>query len=468
MYEKTEHEIELVDFYHPFGGKMSADNRWVKMARLIPWETLEEKYAAQFKALGRRAKKVRMAIGAILIQQKFGYSDLETVIQIIENPYLQYFLGLCEYQEKQPFDASMMVYFRKRVTPEMLDEINKALIGLDKPKPKKKNDDNNGPKKNKGKLIVDATCAPADIKYPTDLNLLNEAREKLEVMIETACTDGEKPRTYKRIARRDYLRAAKNKKLSDRKRRQAIRKQLNYVKRDLHLLEKMNLQDRLNKRQTVQLETIRTLYAQQKEMYELETNSVKERIVSISQPHVRPIVRGKAGAGTEFGAKLSISVLDGYVWVDKISWDNFNEGSLLIEQIEAYKIRHGVYPKAVIGDKIYCTRENRAYCKARNIRLSGPALGRPSNDPIDRLKSKRQEKLDTGIRNMVEGAFGLTKRKFSLNLIMTKLRETSETAIRLNFTLLNLERRLRLLLRQFLSDVLNCKINPFRADFGLI
>ena len=75
--------------------------------------------------------------------------------------------------------------------------------------------------------------------------------------------------------------------------------------------------------------------------------------MSINKPHVRPIKRGKAGADVEFGAKVSASVVDGFVFVDRISWNNFNESTDLIDQIEAYKNRFGHFPESVHADKIY-------------------------------------------------------------------------------------------------------------------
>ena len=458
MYEKRNpDELELKNFYQPFGGKMNPENRWIKMAEMIPWEKLEEKYASQFKAIGRGAKKVRMALGALLIQQKFGFSDEETVTQIIENPYYQYFIGLSEYQGKKPFDSSMMVYFRKRVKPEMLEEVNNALCikkKTEKAKDKKKDDD--PPPENRGKLLLDATCTPADIKFPTDLNLLNESREKLEVMIDESFSRGElggkRPRTYRRVARKNYLTAAKNKKISEGKLKAAIRKQLQYVKRDLGYLERAD-PTKLTKKQGKDLAVIRKLYEQQKEMFEKQIHSIPDRIVSISQDHVRPIIRGKAGAGVEFGAKVSISVLNGFAFADKISWDNYNEGTILKEHVQKYLERFGCYPKAVIVDKIYRTRENQAFCKAHGIRLSGPALGRPKMDEREREKIKVQEKKDISVRNAVEGSFGNGKRKYGLNLIMAKLPDTSETVIRLNFVLMNIERKLRFLLRLFFVPV---------------
>ena len=122
---------------------------------------------------------------------------------------------------------------------------------------------------------------------------------------------------------------------------------------------------------------IRTLYDQQSEMYTRGIHTVKNRIVSISQPHVRPIVRGKAGKRVEFGAKVSIShQCNGYVSVDTLSWDAYNEGADLPRQIETYKKRFGYYPASVHADSLYRTRENRRYCQNLGIRLSGKPLGK--------------------------------------------------------------------------------------------
>jgi hypothetical protein len=310
---------------------------------------------------------------------------------------------------------------------------------------------------------MDATCIPADIKYPTDLNLLNEGRLKLEKMIDKYSLHKEetaKPRTYRRKARKDYLTASKNKKISVKKLTQAIKKQLNYVKRDLKYLEETD-QSKMTEKDKQARTTITKMYEQQKEMYENKSHSVPNRIVSLSQPHVRPIVRGKAGANVEFGAKVSISLVNGYAFLEKISWENFNEGNILEEQVEKYKERFGYYPKAAIVDKIYRTRKNNEYCKERGIRLSGPPLGRPKLDEKERHKVKAQERRDTSVRNAVEGEFGVGKRKYGLSLLMTKLPATSESVIALNFFLLNLEKKLRLLLRQILYRVflLYCRKN---------
>lgn len=182
------------------------DNRWVKKAQSIPWDKIEAKYAELFPSgTGNVAKPLQLALGACLIQREYGYSDEEIVLQIQENPYLQYFCGYAGYDDsKPPFDPSSMVHFRKRLTPEILVEINEMVI--QEAEKKDEQNDNNSGGGNSGTMIVDATCAPSNIRYPQDVSLLNEARENAEKLLDVlhSPTDGKKPRTYRNRARKDY------------------------------------------------------------------------------------------------------------------------------------------------------------------------------------------------------------------------------------------------------------------------
>lgn len=126
-----------------------------------------------------------------------------------------------------------------------------------------------------------------------------------------------------------------------------------------------------------------------------------------------------------------------------MDWEAFNESGDLIEQVERYRQRFGCYPVSVHADQIYRTRANRAWCKARGIRLSGPPLGRPKASQKAALA--RQARQDAGIRNGVEGKFGQGKRRFGLALVKAKLAATAETSIALTFLVMNLEQRLRAL-----------------------
>lgn len=481
MYRQPSSQMKIEDFVLPFEGKLNPDNRWVKLSKLIPWEEIEKNYAQLFPSgTGTEAKPLRMALGALLIKEKSGYSDRETVEQIKENPYLQYFIGLERYQDdKVPFDPSLMVHFRKRLDKEIMMEINEMIcqqekqqVEADAESENKKSKDPQNPGEppvsggsqdnitkptnptHKGKLLLDATCAPADVRYPTDLSLLNEAREKTEAIIDTLYHVNlglkKKPRTYRKKARKLYLTVAKQRKPQSRTIRKAIGKQLGYVSRNLKTIDyllSLEGHGSLSRRQNQNLETIRTLYQQQRTMYTLKKHQVDDRIVSISQPHIRPIVRGKAKASTEFGAKVAISMIDGYMYVDELSWDPFNESVNLEQAVEDYKERFGYYPEAVLADQIYRNRNNRAFCKKNGIRLSGPALGRPK---AGEAKKKEQLELqDMSERNQVEGGFGVGKRRYGLGRIMARLKETAESVIVLQFIVMNLEHRLRVLFYPF-------------------
>ena len=467
MYRKADEQHSVYDFISPLGRGLNPNNRWVKLADQIPWDYVEQEYAKNFKPDGAPAIPARMAFGSLVIQTRMGTSDEETRQLIIENLYLQYFIGLTEFQTEPPFDTSMMHHFRKRIPADMIRRINEETLH---PGTHTKNDDDQDdpptgasttpdehteePPANKGNLIMDATCTPANIKYPTDLSLLNEAREKLEKFIDWLHKPlkniQDKPRTYRNKARKNYLTIAKSRRPGKKKIRRGIKQQLGYVKRNLTAIDTLLLDERsqpLTDKQAEMLETIRTLYEQQRTMYEQGTHSIDDRIVSLHQPHVRPIVRGKVNQPTEFGAKVSISLVDGYTYTERISWDNFNESTDLILAVERYLERHGCYPEAVIVDKIYRNRKNIAYCKEKGIRISGPALGR-KNKALAKVQ-QAQERLDESIRNAVEGAFGVGKRCYGLDRIMTKLKETSETMIEMGFYTMNLEKKLRVLLTLF-------------------
>jgi len=200
----------------------------------------------------------------------------------------------------------------------------------------------------------------------------------------------------------------------------------------------------LKKNQYRQLLIINELYRQQFWMYRSKVHRIKDRSVSISQPHVRPIVRGKASAKVEFGAKVSLSLVDGIRFVDRISFDAYNESEDLKTQIETYRKRFGHYPASVHADKIYRTRDNRSYGKNKGIRLSGPALGRPKKltdqNALQIKQEKQLHRRDEVDRIAIEGKLGQGKRRFGLSRIMSKLAETSETVIMISFMVMNLER----------------------------
>ena len=441
MYKYDNGQISIDEFGQPVGMKLNENNRWVKKSMMIPWEGIERRYADLFvNGKGNVAKPLRLALGACLIQEEYGYADVEITLQIQECAYLQYFCGYKAYDDsKLPFDPSLMVYFRKRLTVEILGEINEMILTGQERKDPSDKDTHDGEDGNRGTLIVDATCAPSQIKYPQDTALLNEAREFTETLIDVLHTPGtKKPRTYRKNAHKDYMSIVRSRKPGGKKIRKAIGKQLNYLSRNLKSIDTL-LENggTLNSQQQFKLDTIRHVYTQQKTMYDTRTHSISDRIVSISQPWIRPIVRGKAGKSVEFGAKLDISVVNGLTRLECCSFDAYNEATKLKDVIERYRTRTGFYPSRILADKIYRNRDNLAYCKERGIRLAGPALGRPKKDAqVDRA----QNYLDECQRVEVERKFSLAKQKCGLGLITAKLEKTSFHCIAMSILLLNLRK----------------------------
>lgn len=469
-------QLTLEGFSHPFNQELSPENRWVKLAALIPWDALASIYSNQLSATtGRQSIDVRMVIGAIIVKHKLGLDDRGAVAMISENIYLQYFCGLISFQTKEPFHPTVFVDIRKRMGNSSFDSWNALIIEkADSLKPtrikninKEKDNDGynqNGTSKNKGKLKIDATVADQKIVPPTDAGLLNTSRKESEHLIDLLYkqfdTD-KKPRDYRRIARTEYLVFSKKRKKSKKEIRRFIRKQLGYLKRNLSYIEALlnqieclrNLEQLqglftdiqnaypckfpLPKRDQKIYWVIQHIYEQQTYMYQEKIHSVKDRIVNIYQPYVRPIPRGKDKSSTEFGAKISASEIDGMSRVEHISWDQFNESKDLVLQVEVYKATFGHYPELLLADQVYLNRENRKWLKERDIRIVGKPLGRP---PKQKLTAYQKQKLkkERNQRNLIEGKFGQAKNAYGLGNIKAKRKDTSESWIGAIFFIKNL------------------------------
>jgi hypothetical protein len=397
---KSSRQLSISEFKMPFEAKLDENNRWVVLSKIVPWEEFARLYYKNFKSnRGAPTKDARLVLGVIIIKHIMKTDDRGVIEMIQENPYMQYFLGLEAFTYEQVMTPSLLVSIRKRIDLDVFESLTDDLIrkglklkaGTKQEKAdtvtkdeEEDNDDDPDPHPgNKGKLQLDATVCDADIKYPTDLDLLNESRQKAEELIDELCL------------------------------------KVKYFFVIQHLLE------------------------QQESMYKKKSHQVEDRIVSIHQPHVRPIVRGKAKAKTEFGAKINISLLDGYARVDHFDWDAFNEGQDLQAQVERFRELTGKYPELVQVDKIYLTRENRRFLKEKRIRYTGEPLGRK---PVKEIKSryqKRKERREAAERNQVEGKFGQGKRGYGLNDIRARLATTSNSWIGAIIFVMNLIRYMR-------------------------
>jgi len=461
---KSEKQLSIFDFKTGFESKLDANNRWVRLCSLLDWDKLSSIYHKSLSTqMGAKGIDSRVVIGALIIKYLERKDDRGTIEAISENPYMQYFLGFDHFDSKPIFDPSLFVSIRKRLGNESFDEMNQIIIkqaltlsqesrpAEDSRKNEEEEKDNlkqnesiEKPLTNKGKLQMDATVADAYIKFPTDLGLLNDSREKSEELLDKLCKSLSigKPRTYRIKARKEWINLSKNKNKQKKVIRKGISQQLSYLKRNLQSVDKILINNplalnELTKAEYKYLLVINELYRQQFEMFRANKHSIEHRIVSIHQPHIRPIVRGKAGKKVEFGAKINVSLQEGFARIDQLSFEAFNEGTFLKDQVERYKKLNGYYPELVQTDDIYMTKENRKYLKENGIRHTGKALGRkPKQVPSTQEKAIRQ--IERNQRNHIEGKFGQGKVKYNLNKIMAKISDTTESWIAGIFFVMNI------------------------------
>jgi hypothetical protein len=494
----SQHQIKIELFKHPFEAELDKENRWVKLSAIIPWDKLAEVYSKKLQSnTGRKSVNIRTVIAALIIKHKLRLDDRGTIEMIKENIYLQYFCGLEGFTTKAVFDPSLFVDIRKRLGGEEFDKINRHIIeaaemmkphqariirkkGLGKQGPEDtENKEDKGQNisegqpggKNRGTLKIDATVADQEIKYPNDVSLLNESRRHLERMIKElyeAAIDGKRPRYYPREARKAYLNFSKKRRKSKKEIRRGIKAQLQYVRRDLKFIDKMlgrtKRSHKLSESDRILLEIIRNIYDQQEWMYRHKTHTIENRIVSLYQWWVRPIVRGKDKNKVEFGAKINVSEVDGFCRIDHFRWDAFNEGGLLKEQVENFRTIYSCYPNYVLADGIYLTRENRRYLKEKGIKIVGKPLGRPPAKEAQTPSQRYRKKKKAAERNHIEGKFGQGKRAYQLNNIKARLPETSESWINAIFLVMNLtkllmvaERYGKIFVQFFIHKILSLK-----------
>lgn len=483
-------QLTLAGFETPFVNQLNKDNRWVKMAQVIPWDKIVPYYDHLFSSdEGRVPISGRIIIGAMIIKHLEKFTDRATIQHIQENMFMQYFLGYSSFTNEAPFTAPLFVAIRKRMSLELTSKISDVIAlhcTVDQEPEDSSFNDADPPDDiavsgageqiatpsagtqamsplactpaptHKGKLIMDATVAPQHITFPTDLKLLSAARRKSEQLIDLlynpAFHGPVKPRTYRNIAQRLFLNTAKKKAKSNKEIYKSNGRQLRFLRRNLNHIDRLvaaYTNFPLKPKEQKYLLVLHTVYEQQEQMHRTNTKSVPHRIVNIHQPHVRPIVRGKDKAKVEFGSKLQVSLVGGFTFIDRLSWEAFNEGQGLQQSVERYKQRFGYYPKEVLADQIYCNRDNRKWMKEKGIGLKAKPLGRPAATAV-------AVHLRPGERNPIEGKFGQGKLAYGLDCIKAKLKDTSESwiaCIALVLNLVNMTRNALLFLYQWLKNV---------------
>ena len=421
-------------------------------------------YLSKLNNDGRGAKNLpsRIIIGALIIKHKRRLSDIDTIQEIRENPYMQYMLGLTEYTDKPIFDPSLFVTIRKRIT---IEDINALTLALAKKSEAEKKDDDDGPDKTRHTDIkVDATCADAEVKYPTDCGLLDDSSRFIGRMLKKACKllHIPVPRNSCLLIHVKYIHLTKLRHKGKKVREETLRYMLSHIHKDMMRLSELlpSVWNSMNITEKRTMAAVIEVFHQQEYMFKNGIHTCKDRIISIFQPHVRPIVRGKAGARIEFGGKIGVSVVDGYAYIDHHSWDAYNESADFDTHIPLYEERFGRKPRRFFADKTCMTKENRRKLRELGIQCMGARLGRSP-----KVKSREQiekERIGDSPRNEVEATFGTSKRVYRADNIRAKLPRTAECWTGMCYFVKNLTKFLRRLCR-----VLTEKL-PFGRILGVI
>lgn len=441
--------------------RLPKTNRWVQLGDTLPWAEYEKVYNKRLRNdhVGAGNRPGRMVIAALIIKHKLNLSDEETILTIQENPYMQYMCGLTEYSDQPIFDPSLFTTIRKRIT---IEDINALTLELaKKARQIKEKEDKKDSGNDKGGNSVaadktqptdvkaDATCADAEVRYPTDIDLVEDGSKYIDRMIDKVCGIKKirKPAGVERNRiRAIYLNVIKRKHKGSKLIKDALSRMLPLLYRDiLTLLNLIGVDDetygRFNCTQKRTIQAVIDMYHQQEAMLREGKHTCENRIVSIHQPHVRPIVRGKAKAKVEFGAKIGVSIVSGYSFIDHHSWDAYNEASDLTVHIEKYKDRFGCEPERFFGDRIYLNRENRKILKEKGIQIMGRPLGRPPKNPTD--EQLERERIGFSLRNEAEAQFGTGKRTYRANNIRARLPETAQCWTAMCYFVRNLAKFMR-------------------------
>jgi hypothetical protein len=433
MYRSKDRKtLPLFPELFPFGGKLNENNRWLRIAELIPWEELEEEYAKHFSDVGRPATDAQVVIGLLLLKHMTGLSDEGVVEDVLENPYMQAFCGFEKFVTEEILDPSTLTKMRERLGLEFFKELEKKTYKLliERKIIKAKG------------MLVDATVFPEEIKYPNDVGLLNDVREWLVGNIKrVAKAIGKKYRAYPRKARKDYLNFSKKKTKTKKTIQRAKRKMLQHVRRNIRQLKDAIEQVKATGRKVKQniidrLHVAEKIYHQQLEMYKEKVNRIEDRIVSFHRPYVRPIKRGKQGKKVEFGGKGALVHVGGFLFLDYFDHSAFAEENLMTDHLLGYVKRFGKLPPYVTADTKYGTLDNRELSEELKVRASFKRRGRPPKtlQAQDRWFKKKQRE-----RNRIEGGIGNGKEHYRLDRVRYSIKNGSEIWVRAGILGMNLK-----------------------------
>jgi hypothetical protein len=363
MFVKTDDQARLEDI--PFADFVfDEEHSLLRLDRAINWKNLLSEISCFYSPdKGRRSIPLRAQVGALMIKFIKNMPDRAAVATVQENLYAQRFCGLSPAQAKQFMDPSSgLALFRRRIGLEGMTLIHELLTAASCGKSYKRAD----------QLILDTTCVPMDILYPTDIRLLDRCRREILRLMKRAKAFGVKNfyRTYSRTARKIFVAFSKLSKPAEKTRRRVHKKLFQFLRRnfkqlrDLHARATRELGPRCRTSKPVRLllkdmkETLAKIQVvlHQQAMVRRGIVHIQGRIVSFHKNHVRPIVRGKFPLPTEFGPKVLFALVKKRMHVVGFFYNNVSDATMILQSLKWFKARFGHLPAELFADRGFFSR----------------------------------------------------------------------------------------------------------------
>lgn len=266
--------------------------------------------------------------------------------------------------------------------------------------------------------MSDATVFESYIRHPNDVVLLWQSCEWIFDLLSSHCKRNKirKPRIRFQRQYERYLSYQRRRRKSARRKRRIRHGLTKFLVRLLTRIDELGVKA-FSEKDSQRLTVIRTLCRQQHEKMLHPEGKIKNRIVSLHKPYVRPIVRGKEVKAVEFGAKVNLLQVDGINFIEHISYDAFNEGTRMISTIRKHRSYFGACHQFG-ADAIYATNANRRYCTENKIATCFVRKGKPSEHEEQSRVMRSQ--LGRQRATVMEGSFGNEKNHYLLAKVKAK------------------------------------------------
>lgn len=406
-----------------FTDQIGRDLRWKtflqtelgQLHQAIPFSELEKLFPTTAPKGRPALMSIRGGIALQILKSYLGLSDAKLIDRLNSDWVLQFFCGICLPAGSWIKDKDYVGRWRRYLARHLdYDEFQKTLAQHWKLH-----------MKNTNAVMMDATCYESHLRYPTDVKLLWESVEQIWKLIDQRC----KTLKLRKIRRKQKaIRKAYNHYQKYKRKPRALTKK---IKRRLLLLLQKGIKNwndlaykhqlRLPQKTFDLVENIRIVYFQQQTKFDNPEVKIKNRIVSLYKPYIRPIVRGKEIKKTEFGAKVHSFQVDGITFIEHFSFNAFNEGIRLKSTLvlaESYFDRC----TQLGADRIYANNDNRKFCALNGIATNFVRKGRKPKQPTE---SDRLRALLASIRaSNMEGSFGNEKLHYNLMKVKAKTEQT--------------------------------------------